>query len=38
MIHYVATVQELKAMGARVLSVFAGGLDFYKPVDAYFLN
>ncbi len=34
--HYVAMVQELEAMGARVLPVFAGGLDFSKPVDEYF--
>ena len=34
--HYVAMVQEFEAMGARVLPVFAGGLDFSKPVDAYF--
>jgi len=34
--HYVAMVQELEAMGARVIPVFAGGLDFSKPVDAYF--
>ncbi|WP_017651847.1 magnesium chelatase subunit H [Fortiea contorta] len=34
--HYVAMVQELESLGARVLSVFAGGLDFSKPVDAYF--
>ncbi|MBW4629890.1 MAG: magnesium chelatase subunit H [Brasilonema octagenarum HA4186-MV1] len=34
--HYVAMVQELEAMGARVLPVFAGGLDFSKPVDAHF--
>ncbi|NES19233.1 MAG: magnesium chelatase subunit H [Symploca sp. SIO3E6] len=34
--HYVAMVQELEAMGARVVPVFAGGLDFSKPVDAYF--
>ncbi|MBW4597341.1 MAG: magnesium chelatase subunit H [Brasilonema angustatum HA4187-MV1] len=33
--HYVAMVQELEAMGARVVPVFAGGLDFSKPVDAY---
>ncbi|NMG18915.1 magnesium chelatase subunit H [Brasilonema bromeliae] len=33
--HYVAIVQELEAMGARVLPVFAGGLDFSKPVEAY---
>jgi magnesium chelatase subunit H len=25
-------------MGARVLPVFAGGLDFSKPVDAYFFD
>ena len=36
--HYVAMVQELEAMGARVIPVFAGGLDFSKPVDAYFLE
>ncbi len=34
--HYVALVQELEARGARVIPVFAGGLDFSKPVDAYF--
>ncbi len=34
--HYVAMVQELEAMGARVIAVFAGGLDFSKPVNAYF--
>jgi len=34
--HYVAMVQELEAMGARVIPVFAGGLDFSKPVDAFF--
>lgn len=36
--HYVAMVQELEAMGARVIPVFAGGLDFSKPVDAYFYD
>lgn len=34
--HYVAMVQELEAMGARVIPIFAGGLDFSKPVDTYF--
>ncbi|MFW6264118.1 MAG: magnesium chelatase subunit H [Cyanobacteriota bacterium] len=34
--HYVAMVQELEAMGARVIPVFSGGLDFSKPVDLYF--
>ena len=36
--HYVAMVQELECMGARVIPVFAGGLDFSKPVEAYFWN
>ncbi|MCS6815528.1 MAG: magnesium chelatase subunit H, partial [Cyanobacteria bacterium] len=36
--HYVAMVQELEYMGARVIPVFAGGLDFSKPVDAYFYD
>ncbi|QZZ21338.1 magnesium chelatase subunit H [Leptothermofonsia sichuanensis E412] len=36
--HYVAMVSELEAMGARVLPVFAGGLDFSKPVDAFFYD
>ncbi len=36
--HYVAMVQELEAMGARVIPVFAGGLDFSKPVDTYFYD
>ncbi len=34
--HYVAMVQELESRGARVIPVFAGGLDFSKPIDAYF--
>lgn len=34
--HYVAMLQELEYMGAKVIPVFAGGLDFSKPVDAYF--
>ena len=36
--HYVAIVQELESLGARVIPVFAGGLDFSKPVDAYFYD
>jgi magnesium chelatase subunit H len=36
--HYVAMVQELESMGARVIPVFAGGLDFTKPVEAYFYD
>jgi len=34
--HYVAMLQELESMGTRVIPVFAGGLDFSKPVDTYF--
>ncbi len=34
--HYVAVVSEFEANGARVIPVFAGGLDFSKPVDEYF--
>ncbi|MGI2904196.1 magnesium chelatase subunit H [Tolypothrix sp. VBCCA 56010] len=36
--HYVAMVQELECLGAKVVPVFAGGLDFSKPVDAYFFE
>lgn len=36
--HYVAMVQELECMGAKVIPIFAGGLDFSKPVDAYFYD
>ncbi|MBW4542638.1 MAG: magnesium chelatase subunit H [Myxacorys chilensis ATA2-1-KO14] len=36
--HYVAMVQEIEAMGARVIPVFAGGLDFSKPVNAFFYD
>ncbi|HEY9704120.1 MAG TPA: cobaltochelatase subunit CobN, partial [Allocoleopsis sp.] len=36
--HYVAMVQEIEAMGAKVIPVFAGGLDFSKPIDAYFYD
>ncbi len=36
--HYVAMVQELESMGAKVVPVFASGLDFSKPVDAFFYD
>jgi magnesium chelatase subunit H len=36
--HYVSMISELESMGARVMPVFAGGLDFSKPVDAYFYD
>ncbi|CCH66721.1 Protoporphyrin IX Mg-chelatase subunit H [Richelia intracellularis HH01] len=34
--HYVAMVQELESRGAKVICIFASGLDFSKPVDTYF--
>ncbi|MGB3494690.1 MAG: magnesium chelatase subunit H [Elainellaceae cyanobacterium] len=36
--HYVAMVQELECLGAKVIPVFSGGLDFSKPVDEYFYD
>lgn len=36
--HYVAMVQELESRGARVIPVFAGGLDFSVPVNDYFFE
>ena len=36
--HYVSIVQELEYKGAKVIPVFAGGLDFSKPVDLYFYD
>jgi len=36
--HYVAIISELEAMGARVIPIFAGGLDFSKPVDTFFAD
>ncbi|MEM9212933.1 MAG: magnesium chelatase subunit H [Cyanobacteria bacterium P01_F01_bin.150] len=36
--HYVAMVQELECMGAKVIPVFSGGLDFSKPVDTFFYD
>ncbi|MFL0792182.1 MAG: magnesium chelatase subunit H [Prochlorococcus sp.] len=36
--HYVAVIQELEYRGARVLPIFCGGLDFSKPVDAFFYD
>ncbi len=36
--HYVAMVQELESLGARVIPVFASGLDFSKPVQEFFLS
>jgi magnesium chelatase subunit H len=36
--HYVAIVQEMESQGAKVIPIFAGGLDFSKPVDSYFYD
>ena len=36
--HYVAVIQELEFRGARVLPIFCGGLDFSKPVNAFFFD
>ena len=36
--HYAAMVQELEYLGARVIPVFSGGLDFAKPVNEYFFD
>ena len=36
--HYVATIQEIEYRGARVIPIFCGGLDFSKPVNAFFYD
>ena len=36
--HYSAVVAELEARGAKVVPVFAGGLDFSVPVEKFFFN
>ena len=36
--HYVAVIQELEYRGARVIPIFCGGLDFSKPVNAFFFD
>ncbi|MBC8121549.1 MAG: magnesium chelatase subunit H, partial [Gemmatimonadaceae bacterium] len=36
--HYVAMVEELESRGARVVPIFAAGLDCSKPVEKYFYN
>ena len=36
--HYVAIIQELEYRGATVIPVFCGGLDFTKPVNAFFYD
>ncbi len=34
--HYVAMVQEFESLGARVIPIFSGGLDFSQPVNKFF--
>lgn len=36
--HYVAIIQELEFRGACVIPIFCGGLDFSKPVNAFFYD
>ncbi|ESQ41311.1 hypothetical protein EUTSA_v10012443mg [Eutrema salsugineum] len=36
--HYVAVIMELEARGAKVVPIFAGGLDFSGPVEKYFVD
>jgi magnesium chelatase subunit H len=36
--HYEAMVQEFEAMGAKIIPVFSGGLDFSKPLEAFFFD
>ncbi|KAA8517103.1 hypothetical protein F0562_017396 [Nyssa sinensis] len=36
--HYVAVIMELEASGAKVIPIFAGGLDFSGPVERYFVD
>jgi len=36
--HYASVVSELESKGAKVVPIFAGGLDFSGPVDRYFYN
>lgn len=36
--HYVAVIMELESRGAKVIPIFAGGLDFSGPVEKYLIN
>ncbi|KAJ6992380.1 magnesium-chelatase subunit ChlH [Populus alba x Populus x berolinensis] len=36
--HYVAVIMELEARGAKVIPIFAGGLDFSGPVERYLID
>ncbi|KAM1545262.1 hypothetical protein ACFX10_045627 [Malus domestica] len=36
--HYVAVIMELEARGAKVIPIFAGGLDFSGPVESFLID
>ncbi|KAJ8453336.1 hypothetical protein Cgig2_008220 [Carnegiea gigantea] len=36
--HYVAVIMELEARGAKVIPIFAGGLDFSGPIEKFFID
>lgn len=36
--HYVAVIMELEAKGAKVIPLFAGGLDFSGPIEKYLID
>lgn len=36
--HYVSLISELESRGARVVSVYSGGLDFSGPIEEYFYD
>lgn len=36
--HYVAVIMELEARGAKVIPIFAGGLDFSGPTEKYLVD
>ncbi|KAG8079439.1 hypothetical protein GUJ93_ZPchr0007g5651 [Zizania palustris] len=36
--HYVAVIMELEAKGAKVIPIFAGGLDFSGPTQKYLVD
>jgi len=36
--HYVSLISELESRGARVVSIYSGGLDFSGPVNEYFYD
>lgn len=36
--HYASVIMELEARGAKVVCIFAGGLDFSNPVQRFFID